>query len=51
VLSPHLYDAVPLSVTARQAGVSTRTARRWLASYRADGAAALVRSGRADRGG
>ncbi len=41
--SPHLYDAVPLSVTAKTAGVSTRTVRRWLAGYRADGAAALVR--------
>jgi len=51
VLSPHLYDAVPLSVTAKQAGISARTAQRWLAGYRADGASALVRSGRADRGG
>ncbi|MDQ2738000.1 MAG: helix-turn-helix domain-containing protein, partial [Actinomycetota bacterium] len=49
--APHLYHAVPLSVTAKTAGVSTRTVRRWLVGYRADGAAALVRSGRADRGG
>ncbi|QNK81551.1 Mu transposase C-terminal domain-containing protein [Nakamurella sp. PAMC28650] len=51
VLSPHLHDAVPLTVAAKAAGVSTRTARRWLAGYRAEGAAALVRSGRADNGG
>lgn len=51
MLSPHLHEAVPLTVAAKAAGVSTRTARRWLAGYRADGAAALVRSGRADNGG
>jgi len=51
VLSPHLYDAVPLTVAGKGAGVSLRTAQRWLTSYRADGATALVRSGRTDRGG
>lgn len=51
VLSPHLYDAVPLTVTADEAGVSLRTAQRWLTSYRAEGASALVRSGRSDNGG
>ena len=50
VLGPHLYDGVPLSVAARQAEVPLRTAQRWLASYRADGAAGLTRSRRADRG-
>lgn len=50
-LNPHLHDAVPLTVAAKAAGVSTRTARRWLVDHRADGAAALVRSGRTDRGG
>lgn len=34
-----------------QAGVPDRTARRWLARYRADGAVAFVQSGRVDRGG
>ncbi|GGM17180.1 Mu transposase C-terminal domain-containing protein [Nakamurella endophytica] len=51
VLSPHVYDGVPLSVVARQAGVPLRTARRWLAAYRAAGAVGLSRVGRADRGG
>ena len=51
VLSPHLHDAVPLSVAAKRAGVPLRTAQRWLTSYRAEGASALVRSGRTDRGG
>jgi len=50
VLGPHLYDGVPLSVAARQAEVPLRTVQRWLASYRADGAAGLTRSRRADRG-
>ncbi len=50
VLSPHLYEGVPLSVSARQAEVPLRTAQRWLASYQADGAAGLTRSRRADRG-
>ena len=50
VLSSHLHDAVPLSVAAKRAGVPLRTAQRWLTSYQADGAAALVRSGRTDRG-
>lgn len=50
VLSPHLHDAVPLAVAAKRAGVPLRTAQRWLSRYRSDGAAALKRSGRADRG-
>lgn len=35
VLSPYLYDGVPLAETARRGHASSRTARRWLASYRA----------------
>jgi putative transposase len=50
VLSPHLHDGVALSVAARRAGVPLRTARRWLASYRAGGSAGLNRAGRADHG-
>ncbi len=50
VLGPHLYDGVSLTVTARRAGVSLRTAQRWLAAYRAEGSAGLTRSRRADRG-
>ena len=51
VLGPCLHDGVPLVVAAERAGVPLRTARRWLAAYRADGAAGLSRSSRADRGG
>jgi len=47
VLSPHLYDGVPLTVAARRQGVPVRTAQRWLASYRVEGAAGLTRSPRA----
>ena len=51
VLSPHLFDAVPLSRAADRAGVPLRTAQRWLASYLDGGAAALSPGGRSDRGG
>ncbi len=43
VLGPHLYDGVPLTVAARRQGVPARTAQRWLASYRPEGAAGLTR--------
>lgn len=51
VLSPHLYDGVSLVDAAARAGVPLRTATRWLAVYRADGAAGLTRSARVDWGG
>jgi len=53
VLRPHLEDGVPLARAARDAGVSLRTAQRWLMSLRADGLAGLAglaRRQRADRG-
>ncbi len=50
LLQPHLDDGVPLACVARAAGVPLRTAQRWLARYRADGLAGLVRGPRADRG-
>lgn len=50
VLRPHIEDGVPLPTAARDAGVSLRTAERWLARYRAGGLAALARPDRADRG-
>lgn len=50
VLRPHLDDGVPLTLVAKQAGVPERTARRWLAAYRAGGPAALNRAPRSDRG-
>lgn len=51
MLGPHVHDGVPLSVAAKRAGVPLRTARRWLAAYRAAGASGLSRSARTDRGG
>ncbi len=50
VLRPHLQDGLPLAQAARDAEVPLRTARRWLALYRAGGPAALLRAPRADRG-
>lgn len=50
VLGPHIYDGVPLTRVAEQAGIPLRTARRWLASYRAAGSAGLSREVRSDRG-
>ncbi len=50
VLRPHLEDGVPLVGAAADAGVPIRTARRWLAAYRAGGPAGLRRLPRADRG-
>jgi putative transposase len=50
VLRPHLERGVSLARAARAAGVPERTARRWLARFRADGLAGLARAGRADRG-
>jgi len=50
VLRPHLEEGVPLARAARDAGVSLRTAQRWLMSFRADGLAGLARRQRVDRG-
>lgn len=50
VLRPHLEDDVPLARSAHAAGVAERTARRWLAAYRAGGLGALARGVRADEG-
>ena len=51
VLRRHLHDAVPLDQAATDAGISLRTARRWLARYRADPKAArsLISAGEAAR--
>ena len=46
----HVQDGVPLSDAATAAGVSIRTAGRWVAAYRAGGPARLARAGRSDRG-
>jgi putative transposase len=50
VLRPHLELGVPLPRAAREAGVTRRTAQRWLARYRADGLAGLARLARKDLG-
>jgi putative transposase len=50
VLRSYLQDGVALSAAAAQAGVSARTARRWLARYRSGGLAALARPARSDHG-
>lgn len=50
VLDPFLEGSVPLARAAAAAGVPERTARRWLAEYRAEGPRSLTRSARSDRG-
>ena len=50
VLRRHLHDAVPLSEAVIDAGISLRTARRWLTRYRADGPAGLARPTRPEAG-
>jgi putative transposase len=47
-LRPHLEDDVPLTRAARHAGISVRTAERWLARYRVSGLAGLSRLARND---
>jgi putative transposase len=51
VLRPHVEDGVTLAAAARDAGVSRRTAQRWLAQYRSAGLVGLARAARSDRGG
>ena len=50
VLRPHLEDELTLARAAGAAGVSVRTARRWLARFRAAGLVGLARLPRADVG-
>lgn len=50
VLRPHLEEGAPLAPLAAAAGIALRTARRWVARYRAEGLAGLARRPRADRG-
>ncbi len=50
LLRPHLHDQVPLTRVAAEADISIRTARRWLARYRADGPAGLARPVRPEAG-
>jgi putative transposase len=50
VLKPCLDDGLSLTQAASDAGVAVRTARRWLAKYRAKGMLGLARSARSDTG-
>lgn len=50
VLRPYLIDGVPLTRVAADAGIPIRTARRWIARYRAHGPAGLVRPPRPEAG-
>lgn len=50
VVRAHLDENRPLIQVATESGVSLRTARRWLARYRAAGPAGLARTPRSDAG-
>jgi putative transposase len=50
VLRPHIDEGIPLSETARDAGVPLRSVQRWLARYRASGLVGLARMKRSDTG-
>ena len=50
VLRPHLEDGVTLKAAAHAAGVSLRTAQRWLSLYRKHSLAGLAAKRRSDRG-
>ncbi len=49
VLRPHLEDGVALAHAAAAAGIPARTARHWLARFRAAGLPGLARAPRRDR--
>jgi len=50
LIQPHLEQAQSLLFVAQTAGISYRTAYRWVAQYRRFGLAALARKQREDRG-
>jgi putative transposase len=50
LIQPHLEQAQSLASVARTAGISYRTAHRWVTQYRRFGLAALARKQREDRG-
>ena len=50
MLQPHLEEGRPLRPLAIKAGISYRTAQRWLRQYQRSGLAALVRKKRIDIG-
>jgi putative transposase len=50
LLQPHLEGSSTLAPLAKLAGVTLRTAQRWVARYRSEGLVGLARHGRADLG-
>ena len=50
ILQPALEDDVPLTAVAGNAGVSLRTAQRWMASYKRGGLGGLASRSRSDKG-
>jgi putative transposase len=50
VIQPFLEDGAPIPKLAKEAGLSIRTARRWIKSYRDHGLAGLSKVRRADYG-
>jgi len=50
MLQSHLEEDVPLRIVAAEAGLTFRTAQRWVAQYRTSGLAALARKPRGDLG-
>ena len=50
ILRPFLEDDISLTELAREAEIPLRTARRWVADYRANGLSGLVRKRREDKG-
>lgn len=51
LIEPHLQGDRSLRLVAVEAGVSLRTAQRWVTGYRLEGLTALVRKPRGDIGG
>jgi putative transposase len=50
MLEPHIHEGCALRPIALEAGVTLRTAQRWMALYQAHGLAGLARKGRGDKG-
>jgi putative transposase len=51
LLRPHLEEGLSLRTVAEDAGLTFRTAQRWVGQYRKHGLVGLARRGRQDRGG
>jgi putative transposase len=51
LLEPHLQGGRQLRSVSKGSNVSFRTLQRWVAAYKCEGLAGLVRKGRTDSGG